>query len=470
MKKTNLDRTLLALMRLACEDQLPSSERLVRVDNAFRLVSIMIAIIPKSLDFQGAVRHAVSRYEVSALLQQFALKTPQMYSAQGHAESDVCPLTYVEALVRFHQRTIGILLTSALHTTSHEGGLDTLTLTNLLEKMQKLSNDPATCRHHGNSKLTPELSKVSFFEAESTPRIQSASHDWRTDLVRELRRDASYRHESVVRMVGEICRDLEIRCDESERPLRDEKSKSRLLQQELEAAQAMVSELEFQAQDRTVTWNVLKNERDTLSGQVKETERRLEDLGTSLENIQHEFDQANIDAARAAQAATENARQRDLAYLATMTGRDEMLEEQALKLAASTNHVKELEEELDQKKRQDTKNSEILREKDAILDELNRQEARNEETIREKKAMIQELNTAIATAKELEALRQSKIDSLITSETNLIATNQCITAKVSILPSFRSLQPNSRLPGRHKRRPIGARVQFQIWRPSCKWL
>ena len=230
-----------------------------------------------------------------------------------------------------------------------------------------------------------------------------------------------------------INRDLELRCSGIEHPLREEQSKSRGLQERLEMSERNLAEMEFQARDHQSTFSALESERDCLVNQVEEAERRLKELGTSLNNIQQDFDRAKIEAERAAQAAIESAREQDLAYLATMTGKDEMFEEQSLKLASSDDHVRTLQHELNhirglevnnvEKLRNSEKNVETLNHTVSALkrhvqdlhnelDQMNRQDTRNTAKISDNEALLQELNSTIVAVNEASDQKESLISTM----------------------------------------------------------
>ena len=270
------------------------------------------------------------------------------------------------------------------------------------------------------------MPRISLFEAVSTPRAESVSLNWRDSLIRELSRDADCRYEGVVRMVGEICRDLESRCNESERPLREEKSKSRDLQARLESVERDKSDLELQTRNQQSISSTLQIERDCLAKKVEVAESQMEDLRTRLTNI-------NREAECAAQTAIERTRQQDLAYLATITGKDEMFEEQSLKLASAEQRVRLLEDELRSMKEQEVKNVEKVKNDEkhigtlniavstsecrirALQDEITQtkeQDARNIAKISSNEAIIDELKSTILASNDVSDQKESLISTL----------------------------------------------------------
>lgn len=397
----------------------------MKISNALRLISVLTEMIPTSSKLVKVVLHSMSSNVISNMLRQYSSQMPgttHLGFAHGHSTTDVCPSSYHETQARLHQSLAVMILESALYTSQCGGHFDVSVMKLLLERTSCQPPPPhasVECiQRRRNSILTP---KISLFEAVSTPPVDSVSLNWRDDLIREMSRDVNCQYEGVIRMVGEICRDLELRCNEIEGPLREEQSKSRDLEARLENLENDKAELEIQAQNHQSALSVLEDERDRLAKHVEATERQLEELGTSLDNIHQEFDHAKIEGEYAAQAAIESARQRDLAYLATMTGKDEMLEEQILKLASTEDRVKTLDHEINHLRELEAKHADKLRSSEKHVETLNNavsasesraqdlhdelhhtkeQEARNMVNISSNEALISELNSTVVAMNE----------------------------------------------------------------------
>ena len=400
---------LLKLLRLACDNNPPSHGLLTQLDGGLHLVATITAAIPTTTSLREVLLSCISGKQVERLLQQFTTQLPRSTDSMcEHNVIEICPGACAEALYRLHQDVTVMLLSAALYASGLETSLQCSSRL-LLQKQIHLSNSQLrfeNCRPRRPS--ISEAPRVSLFEARGTPHVDSISHDWRTKIVRELSSEAGCRYESLVRMVGDVCRDLELRCTEAERPLREEQSRSQELRAHLEAAQGNVVELEGQARVREHEIISLTSERTELLDQIETHKDRLKGLEAKLDNRRQEFDQAQSDADIAVQTVIENARQRDLAYLATLTGKDQVFEEQSSKLAASGSRVKDLECEISQ---------------------LKAEVASRAETTQVQQRTIEELNTGIATAKDLVAFQEAKIDGLLESERDLISSRNDIARK-----------------------------------------
>ena len=400
---------LLQLLRLACDYNPPSHGLLIKLNGGLHLVATITAAIPTATILREVVLSFLSGTQVERLLQRLTTQLPTSSdSVHGHNTTEICPKVCAEALYRLQQDLTVMLLNTALYASRLETSLQ-CSFRLLLQKQIQLSNSQLRyedCR--SRKPAFSEPSRVSLFEARGTPQVDSISHEWRSEIVRELSRDAGCRYESLVRMVGDVCRDLELRCTEAERPLREEQLRSQGLRAHLETAQRTIADLEGQARVREHEIMSLTSERTELLDQIETHKDCLKDLEARLDNIRQESDQAKSDAEIAVQTAIGDARQRDLAYLATLTGKDQVFEEQASKLAASETRVKDLEHEIIQLK------AEI---------------GRLSDTTQAQRKEIEELNSNIITAKDLAAFQEAKIDGLQGSERDLISRRDDIARK-----------------------------------------
>ena len=352
-------------MAIACDQWLPCRESLTKINNASRLISAFTERIPTSSKLLNAILQSISSNFASDMFRQYAsqLQDPLgLGLVHSHSTIEICPLSYGEAQAQLHHNLVVMVLKSALHAPQIGHHIDASVMTLLLEKRFLHSPaQPPVAECVQRRPRNPIMPRISLIEAVSTPRVNPISVNWRDDLIRELGRDVDCRYEGIIRMVGEVCRDLESRCNEIENPLLKEQSRSRDLQARLENSERNKAELALQTRDHQSNLSALESERDCHANQVEAANERLKELGISFDKIHREFDHAKIETEHAARAAIENARQQDLAYLATMTGKDEMLEEQSSKLASTEVHVQALENELNHVRALEFNNAEELK-------------------------------------------------------------------------------------------------------------
>ena len=424
-----------SLLVLACDKRHPCRESLTEIGNALRLISAFTERIPTSSKLLEAILQSISSNVVSDMLRQYALQRPMRLGfIHSHSPVGVCPLSYGEAEARLHQSLTIMVLKSALYASQNGGHLDASIMSLLLEKYSFDSlTQPTSVDCTPRRRMDLTTPKISLFEAVSTPHVDSVSFNWRDGLIRELSRDVDCRYEGVVRMVGEICRDLELRCNEAERPLREEQSKSCDLQARLESSEGKKAELEFQALNHQSALKALATERDCLANQVEATERRSKELSTSLETIHREFAHTKIEAKRAAQAVIESAKQQDLAYLATMTGKDDMFDQQSLKLVSTETRVKTLEYELDRMRGLEADKAEKLNISETRIGTLR-------DVISASECRVKDLQNELIQRKEqdvLDAAKNSKNEALIEElNSKIAAANEACDQNGSLISSL----------------------------------
>jgi len=393
---------LTSLLNRSSGSDPPTFDSLVELDNALHIVNIIIATTPKSPTLCQAILQTWSGKEGSEKLLQFAAHDPiQPQPNSVHNVFNPCPSACTETQMRLHQRLCVLLLCCSMHSSEDGRKFRLSTFDALLEKQTRLAVPTAQCAKHCCRRNIADGPRISLFEAGSTPEAESVSHDWRENLVKAMSRDANYRYGSIIRMVGDVCRDLELRCDEAERPFREEQSKALDLQARLDTTDRKIIELEAAIQDHSNFHNDLEKENTRLLEQNRLGEGRLQELSASLDAFYQEFDQAKSEATRAADAASESARQQDLAYLATITGKDEIYEEQAARLVSTEAQAKNLEWEVDQVRGENTMHI---------------------ETLQDKERAVRELQIALSDAESLTKLQQTKVHDLLEGKTTLLAS------------------------------------------------
>ncbi|KAJ4362195.1 hypothetical protein N0V95_001543 [Ascochyta clinopodiicola] len=134
----------------------------------------------------------------------------------------------------------------------------------------------------------------------------------------ELESQNSYQRDSIVRSVAQICQDLETRCNTVEEPLRQEKARSRELEQRVGELSEQVSSLESQAADDRFHLDGLEDEK---LGIADEKDR----LSARFNELQVHLDEARRDADEALRTAQEEFNARELELRSTILNHEEKL-------------------------------------------------------------------------------------------------------------------------------------------------
>lgn len=414
------------LLELACSELIPSSESLVRLENAMLLTSSLGAQIQGSPSLRQAVLYSIYTDQISKLLDRFISLEAPVSCSNMHEQVDSCPHSYRQTKLNLHRGICDVFLKTALAEIRGEVRIDALVTTALLDKQMNLLNISTRCDFYGSKTLALAIPPINFNEASQL----AGSHDWRNMLRENMLRANESQFESIVRTIGVVCQDLERRCENVERPLRDEQTRSNDLNLKLNASEEALRVFESQAQERLLTIGALETEKAMLIAQVQVAEQREQGLSHSYEILQQDFEAAKKEAADAAEAAEEAVKHQELAHLASLTGKDEMYDEQ-------TSIIKELEEritslagDLSQMRAQDDEaNSRIA----VLQDEAHEQSDALKEAkynVRCLELDVYEKSAALETLTHLAASRQTEIDRLVDQQSTLSVEKRDLSCKV----------------------------------------
>lgn len=427
------------LLELACSEVIPSSESLVRLENAMVLTSSLGAQIQGSPSLRQAVLYSIYTDQISKLLDRFISLEAPLSCSNMHEQVDCCPHSYRQTKLNLHRGICDLFLKTAIAEIRGEARIDALVTTALLDKQMSLLTISRSCDFYGSKTLALAIPPINSNEASQL----AGSHDWRNMLRESMLRANESQFESIVRTVGEVCQDLERRCENVERPLRDEQTRSNDLNLKLNASEEALRVFESQAQERLQAIGGLETDKAFLIAQVQVAEQREQSLSHSYEILQQDFEAAKKEAADAAETAEEALKHQELAHLASLTGKDEMYDEQ-------TSIIKELEEritilagELSQMKAQDDEaHSRIA----ALQDEAHGQRDALKEAKKNVGCLeldVCEKSEAIETLTQLAASRQTEIDRLVDQQSILSVEKRDLACKVchSLFQSMPGFNP-----------------------------
>jgi hypothetical protein len=205
----------------------------------------------------------------------------------------------------------------------------------------------SVCGHVRSSKT---LSKISIAEVESTPIVPSSSHAWEARLANNLNRQAHQSFESIIRSVGEVCRDLEERCATVEQPLSDMTVRFERAEAELEAMRKLVQETESKASDRQSTTRTFESDNAGLQNKLNSLHAKLESQREDLRSAQQNAAAAIEGADIASRNAEESIKLKELEVQAHIAAKDERIDAQQRDLASLRAQNNDLMIQLEQAK------------------------------------------------------------------------------------------------------------------------
>jgi len=293
-----------------------------------------------------------------------------------------------------------LLLKAKLATRPDELSFDSELALGLLQAQQALQS-PTPCVHLINRSSRPA---TPLFQERCTQSTQSASADWRSRLAAELEVEAKQRQSLLVRRMGEVCRELEERCETVEMPLLEERHRYQQLQSQYEDLHARFSGLEAQTVDRGLVLEALEAEKNELEEKLISAASESDQLVSRVEELQRVVEHNRGEAQAAIDALCSEKQDVELELRAVLASKQETLSQR-------DEELRELRETLSQLHRQ----SESLQESHIDLERklgFYHSEAEREAALtREAKAETDTLqNEKVSLISNLELLQQKLAD------------------------------------------------------------
>ena len=285
--------------------------------------------------------------ETKAPLQLFlTAQLSQTKVATGYVDLRFCPQHCALGFHQLQQAICILLLTATIYASTEEVGMDSAMASALLQKQVKLSMVPPgydTCRLPRQHPVVP---KVALFEAASTPANTAVSRDWKSRLGSILDRGASRQHEQLIEVVDQVCRDLQSRCDDVERPLREEQSITGELHHQLQDLHIKYQGAENKVQEQVLLTKGLESENSRLVSELQALEQRLKTAIEVSKGLQETLEGVRLEAERSEQAARGSERKKELDFFTMLTAKTELTDQQASELANQGSQIKSLNHEM----------------------------------------------------------------------------------------------------------------------------
>jgi predicted nucleic acid-binding Zn-ribbon protein len=177
------------------------------------------------------------------------------------------------------------------------------------------------------SEFKPWDLRVKFPLAGLPKRGPTSRDDWRTGIAETLMLSSRMTHDNLIRKMEEVCFDLEQRCTTIEAPLRAVEDERDQIAVQAEQLQQQKSELELQLQQASSTVSELQQEISHLEKHARSTSARVEELSASLDTARRELEDQRRNSQETTNSEREKARTRELDLLASITEKDDQIEE-----------------------------------------------------------------------------------------------------------------------------------------------
>ncbi|KAL4922234.1 hypothetical protein BDW62DRAFT_173287 [Aspergillus aurantiobrunneus] len=192
-------------------------------------------------------------------------------------------------------------------------------------------------------------------ETASIPR-----NDWRTGMRDLIMANSRMLDDSIMQKVEDVCYDLEQRCGSIEAPLRAAEEERSMYCLEAEQMKEQNRDLEYRLQQESSTSTGLREEMSRLSAHANSAADRVEELSGNITQVRHELEELRRTSQDTLSSVRESSRSKELDIIASLTERDERLDELQEEIKCQT----EVNDDLR------TKLASLFRDKDSSLEEI----------------------------------------------------------------------------------------------------
>ncbi|KAL8679211.1 MAG: hypothetical protein Q9186_004508 [Xanthomendoza sp. 1 TL-2023] len=296
LDESSVQKHLLSLLQ-ASDPGSPNGVAFRETEAALVLVESFTDCIVKSPSLRQKVLYLLSTNTVADPLHRFLnLETEDLWNKAHDNHKDVCSSAYTRKQILLWQKICSMFLKVAIFSQHDSLSLDPSMASALLDKT---------------------------FSLEST-RFVADVRDWKS----ELAQNAEHQYNSIVRTMGDACRDLEIRCHEVEGPLREAQAKSARLRNDLDSSRARVAELTSRNHEQSLILEGIDEEKSELTAHVRDLKSEREELLVVRNSLQDRLDAAIQHAGDTERNRISETRDLELSHAAASAEKDEILEEQ----------------------------------------------------------------------------------------------------------------------------------------------
>lgn len=224
------------------------------------------------------------------------------------------------------------------------------------------------------------------------------ARDWRPGVAEKLAQNARTSHDTMMKLLGDVCLDLERRCYDVEGPLRSVEAERDQHALGAEQLRHQKEELERQLGQSATSVSALQQDLTRLEEHAEGACARAEELSASLDATRQEFQDQRRLSEQTLHVEREAARTRELDLIAMSTAKDDQLEE--------------LQDEL----RRLQSENELMRQK---LDLSSKDKAASSETTASLRSELEEVKGHLASARDMCSQKENEVKRLLTDKEDM---------------------------------------------------
>lgn len=290
---------------------------------------VVINSFTASVECSASLRHKLLNLLSTNVLAEIVIRhldLAQINHSSRDDHNDYCPYAYAQGLTRLQHKICTLFLKAALFSQQDTVGLDASLGSAMLDRLVALNTDIPACRRYPTNFSSRKPALVALLEAESTPQSTAGSSQWRERIKRDLTQNAEYQYQTIIRTLGESCQDLERRCNDVERPLREEQANVRRLHNLVDASKARIAELEVHNHEQNLFLEGVEHEKAEFVEHIRSLENEVESLSNQMGKLRPELEGTIRRADDAAQNNTNTVKELELVHAAVVAEKDEIIE------------------------------------------------------------------------------------------------------------------------------------------------
>jgi len=283
---------LRSVLKCASRSNEATSPSILFLRDRIEFVQQLNKAVPDSPNLQQSVLEALSMDSIRTLVDEFArydVHEPTATGACGDGES--CQWALADLINQLQKALCSFLLRCTIYSQAvRDSTIPPSLPDSLMEKLIRIYAARHECPFENELETkTSSRDLLPMIETSASPEARIPSHNWRQSLTDGLAREAGRHHRIIVSAVGEICRDLESRCETIDEPLRPEQENSRRLQNELDEWKMKFADAEERMRCILHNFSATTKENAKLEAELggaisrnKETMSHVEELETAL--------------------------------------------------------------------------------------------------------------------------------------------------------------------------------------------
>ena len=336
-----IQEKLLHMLLLANQQCQYSVEVAYELRHARTFARALAKVLRTSPTLRQSVLVALSSNDLCGALHDFVMPTDSG-RFPAHGNQPVCPNSVEEKKRSLQLELSALFLRAAIHALPNEIGIDSSLAEALLSRVSHPPSSIPECKCFVPRQIAT-ADALSMYQVGSTPISSPVGQDWRIELEKELKRKAAYEYESVLATVNQVCQDFEKRCNEAEKPLREEEAKSKEVQSRLEILELHCRDLENEARERALILDGLEAEKSSLVDQLDSSRQQTSRISQNYTQLQQKHDTSMAELASAAKSSLETTKQQELELQASLVSKNEEVEQLGQRLSVLQSETKRLE-------------------------------------------------------------------------------------------------------------------------------